>query len=304
MSVWDGMPYIPHTVRSVLGQTFADFEFVINDNGSTDGTREYLTEIAKSDSRVRLIFSDSNLGHSGGLNRALAECRGEWIARIDADDVAHETRLQRQLDFVGQYPELRVASCLAHYIDASGKRIAKTYHDLKTPADFKRYMDEGEAIGLLHPGAFMHAVTIRSVGGYREFFGAANDIDLWARVAESGGLILVQQELLMEYRIHPDQISAAKFTEARMKYEWSRECSRARRSGLAEPSWAQFVTSWDSVSLPTKLNRWRKLHSKRLYRDAGVRFACGHRTSAVWRFICAAALQPSYAVKRITGQKT
>lgn len=302
MSVWNGMPFVPLTVRSVLAQSFREFEFVIVDNCSSDGTRDFLTEAAASDSRLRLVFNERNLGHSGGLNRGLDECTGTWIARIDADDIALPTRLERQLAFVSQEPRLKVTSSLAHYIDANGRRVAKTYHDLKTPADFERYMAASEMIGLLHPGAFMDRQFVAALGGYREEFGAANDIDLWARVAEAGGMILVQQEYLMEYRIHPGQISAAKFAEARKQYEWCRSCAKARRAGTPPMAWKTFCDEWDSTPWPARINRWRKLRAKHLYRDAGVRFACGSTLGAVVEFAAAALLQPGYAFRRVAGQ--
>ena len=94
MSVRNGLPYLKQTVPSILGQTQHDFEFVIVDNCSTDGSRELLQEVARTTSRVKLILNERDLGHSGGLNRGLEACRGEWIARIDADDVALPNRLE------------------------------------------------------------------------------------------------------------------------------------------------------------------------------------------------------------------
>jgi glycosyltransferase involved in cell wall biosynthesis len=302
MSVWNGLPYVRATVESILGQTHADFEFIIVDNVSTDGTRDYLREAAAKDPRIRLFFNETNLGHSGGLNRGLAECRAPWIARMDADDIALPTRFERQRAFVADEPRLGLTSCLAHYIDSSGRRIGKTFHLLKTPADFDRYMATGEMIGILHPGAFMNRELVQRLGGYREPYGAANDIDLWCRIAEAGSLILVQQEYLMEYRVHPGQISAAKFLQARTQYEWTRACARARRSGQPEPTWDAFVAGLQARPWPTRLNHERKTRAKYLYREAGVHYACGHRLGALWRLACACALQPGYAFGRVRNQ--
>ncbi len=205
LSVRNGMPYVPETIESIRRQSFADFEFVIVDNVSTDGTRDLLHDVARDDSRIRVFLNEQDLGHSGGLNRGLSECRASWVARIDADDVALPERLARQLVFLEENAQLGVSSCLAYYIDPKGKRVGKTFHDLKTPADFARYFAAGEMIGILHPGALMDRALVERLGGYREAFGASNDIDLWARVAETGRLILVQQEYLMEYRVHPAQ---------------------------------------------------------------------------------------------------
>ena len=302
MSVWNGLPYVRATIESIRAQTHADFEFIIVDNVSTDGTREFLREVAATDPRIRLFLNEENLGHSGGLNRGLAECRGEWVARIDADDIALPERLARQLAFVRENPDVRLTSSLAFYIDANGRRVGKTYHPLATREIFQRIMAEGEMIGLLHPGAFMDRALAQRLGGYREPFGAANDIDLWCRIAEAGSVILVQQERLMEYRVHPGAISNSFYT-ARIKYEWVRACAHARRNGRPEPTWEEFSAEWDAKPLLHRLNRARKTCAKASYRQAALDYICGHRLRAAWRFSIAALLQPAYALRRLAGQR-
>jgi hypothetical protein len=143
---------------------------------------------------------------------------------------------------------------------------------------------------------------VQRIGGYREAFGAANDIDLWCRVAETGRLILVQQECLMEYRIHPGQISAAKFMQARAQYEWTRACAIARRTGKPEPSWDSFFAGLREKPWFSRVNRMRKTRAKYLYREAGVRYACGQRFGAAWRFAFAVFLQPGYVLSRARHQ--
>ena len=94
MSVRNGMPYVKKTVPSILGQTFLDFEFVIVDNCSTDGTREYLQSVAAVAPRIRLLLNEHDLGHSGGLNRGLAACQspdGLWHQLLDRNDTYLET---------------------------------------------------------------------------------------------------------------------------------------------------------------------------------------------------------------------
>lgn len=303
MSVWNGMPYLPATVESILAQTFKDFEFVVVDNASTDGTPAFLQRAAALDARVRVLRNDANLGHSGGLNRGLAECRGKWVARIDADDVALLERLERQLAFLNDHPEVKLCAPLAYYINAAGKRVGKTFHDLKTRRDFDRYMATNEMIGLLHPGAIYARELAQSLGGYRDSFGAANDIDLWARMAETGTVILVQQEYLMEYRIHPGQISAGKFFAARLQYEWARACAQARRQRQPEPAWQAFQASLKTASVRERFNRWRKTRAKFHYRNAGLHWTCGRMLAALFNYTAALCCQPGYALRRAAGQR-
>lgn len=302
MSVRNGLPYIRQTVPSVLGQTFTDFEFVIVDNASTDGTPGYLREVAARDERLRVFLNERDLGHSGGLNRGLAECRGEWVARIDADDIALPQRLERQWAFVHEHPEVAVTSCLAYYINQAGVRKGKTFHDLTTVAKFREYVARNAPIGLLHPGVFMRRDVATATGGYREAFGAANDIDLWARISERGHVILVQPEHLMEYRVHPGAIGSRKLLEARLKFEWARACLVARRANQPEPTWDAFQRAWRNVPLGQRLNRQRKFFAKACYRRAGENYVFGRPIRSAGLFALAALLQPGYAVSRVRGQ--
>ena len=136
MSVRNGLPYVREAVDSIIGQTFTDWEFIINDNLSDDGTAEYLQEVARTEPRVKLVRGGDDLGCAGGFNQAGASATGRWLAIIDADDRAKPERLERQLAFVQTHPEVKAISCLAHYIDKKGRRVGKTYHDLTTPEAF------------------------------------------------------------------------------------------------------------------------------------------------------------------------
>lgn len=302
LSVRNGLPFLRQTVASVLAQTFSEFEFVIVDNCSTDGSREFLQEIAPTDPRIRLLLNERDLGHSGGLNRGLGGCVGEWIARIDADDVALPNRLERQLAFIAEHPRVKLTSCLAYYINERGERKGRTVLDLTTEEKFREYMASNEVIGLLHPCVLMHKDVVREAGGYREEFKGTNDIDLWNRISERGHLILVQPEYLMEYRIHSASISVGKFMDMRLKYEWIRAGMKARRSGRPEPTWEEFIAGWNQAGLWTRLNRRRKMLAKMYYRLAGERFIAGRKFGGGGCFLLAAGLQPGYALGRLRAQ--
>ena len=302
MSVRNGLPYLEQTIRSVLAQTFQDWEFVIVDNASTDGTPELIDGFARTEARIRLLRNTTDLGHSGGLNAGLEHCHGIWVARIDADDIALPERLDQQLAFLRANPDVGVTSCLAYYINAEGKRSGKTFHDLTTREAFAEYMRKDLAIGILHPGTMIDRQLLQQAGGYREQFGAANDIDLWARLCEAGAIILVQDEYLMEYRIHTQSIIAHDFEEARLQYQWARDCMRARRHGLTEPSWESYLEERRNAPLWKRFNRWRKTQARRLYRQSARNAITRHAIRAGIEILGAAVLQPGYTVPRLKGQ--
>jgi glycosyltransferase involved in cell wall biosynthesis len=302
MSVRNGLPYVEQTVRSILEQTFGDWEFIIVDNASTDGSVEVIDRISKTEPRITLIRNASDLGHSGALNVGLQRCRGTWIARIDADDIALPHRLERQLEFLGNDPDVKVCSCLAYYINAEGKRVGKSFHDLTTREAYARYMRQNLAIGILHPGAMIDRTVLNEAGGYRQEFGPANDIDLWARLCESGALILVQDEFLMEYRVHMGSETAQDFEHSRLKYQWARDCMRARRGGLTEPLWETYLDGRQHASWWKRLNRWRKTNARRLYRQSAQNLISRRSIRALIEMAMATLLQPTYTVPRLKGQ--
>lgn len=302
MSMRNGMPYVEQTVRSIIAQTFKDWEFIVVDNASTDNSVEVVEQIAQTDPRIRVIRNEKDLGMSGGLNRGLEFCRGTWIARMDADDIALPDRFERQLNFLEENPDVKVTSSLAYYIDADGKRSGKTFHDLTSREAYARYMREGLAMGILHPGTMMDRKVLVEAGGYRQAYFPANDTDLWGRLAERGALILVQQEYLMEYRVHGGSATAQAFETSRLKYQWARDSMRARRKGLPEPSWEEYVAGRLNAPWWRRVNRWRKTNARRLYRRAALNMLTKKAARAACELALATLLQPTYTMPRLKGQ--
>ena len=302
MSVRNGLPYVSETIRSIIGQTFADWEFVIVDNASTDGTADLIEEMTAGEERIVFIRSTQDLGHSGGLNLGLAKCRGTWVARIDADDIALPERLERQLTFVHANPDVQVSSCFGYYINEHGSISGQIIHDLTTREVFQRYIDRQLAIGIMHPGALILRELMVQIGGYRRQFDPANDTDLWGRLVDAGALVLVQPEKLMKYRIHGSSISAGAFRRNRLKYQWARDCMRIRRAGGAEPSWEEYLAARAAAPLWKKINRWRKTSARQLYRQSGQDLLSRRIAHAAAEILLAALLQPSYALPRLLMQ--
>ena len=120
MSVYNGERYLREGIESILAQTFADFEFLIVDDGSTDGTWQVLTEYAARDSRIRLIRNSQNLGLTRSLNKGLSAAQGEYIARQDADDVSLPHRLEKQVVVLEHDPRVVLVSGNIDLMDSEG----------------------------------------------------------------------------------------------------------------------------------------------------------------------------------------
>src|SRR3990167_10971452 len=98
MSVYNGMPFLKEAVASILKQTYRNFEFIIVDDGSRDKSWEYLKSL--KDTRIKLLKNGRNLGLAASLNKALKKAKGDFIARMDADDVSFPQRLETQIKFL------------------------------------------------------------------------------------------------------------------------------------------------------------------------------------------------------------
>jgi glycosyltransferase involved in cell wall biosynthesis len=299
--VFNGEKHLEVAIRSVLTQTHQDFELIVINDGSKDRSLEISEQLALADSRIR-VLTQENQGIAATLNRGLHEAETDWVMIMHADDAMLPNRLEKQILFIQNNPDLRACSCLAIYISETGKEFGKTTSDLLTREKFQWYVSNNEAIGILHPGTAVHRQTVLEMGGYRQAYWPAEDIDLWNRLAEKGYLILVQNEPLMKYRIHFGSISTARFMSTRQKYEWVRSCMYARRCGKEEPTWESFQHEWNHQPLWVKLNRNRKGNAKAYYHAAGHDYLRKEYFLCFIKLAAAFLLQPLYVLPRLRKQ--
>lgn len=204
MSVFNGERYLAEAVASILGQTLTDFEFVVIDDGSTDGSPRLLERFAAADSRIRLTRRP-NTGLTQALNEGLKLCLGEFVARMDADDVAEPARFERQVSFLRQYPDCVAVGCGLQLVDPDSAPLGEQ----RLPATHEAIVGkllQGEG-AVPHPSAMIRREAVLAVGGYREDFPAAQDLDLWLRLSERGRLANLD-EILLRYRLHADSVTS------------------------------------------------------------------------------------------------
>jgi glycosyltransferase involved in cell wall biosynthesis len=204
MPVHNALPFLDHSIRSILGQTLKNFEFVILDDASTDGSTELLREYARRDARIRLHKSDEKLGLAGSSNAVVSKTRAQIVARMDADDVAHPDRLRRQWDVIASRPEVAVVGTLCNGIDASGREVR--------PRDRWRLVRRCALIPFPHGSAMFRRAAFDQVGGYDKASEGGEDQDLFARMA-AHGMVLTLPDVLYSYRYHSN--NATLFNGAR-----------------------------------------------------------------------------------------
>ena len=205
MPVYNAKRYVGEAIESILRQTFRNFEFLIIDDGSTDRSLAILKRYAARDARIRLS-SSTNAGYVVRLNEMLDQARGEFIARMDADDVALPERFARQVDFLRGHPEVDVVGGAQEKIDSKGHHLNIHSDPLGHEEIQERAMTGHCPIN--HPSVMMRRKAVLAVGGYRVEMLPAEDLDLWLRMGERGRLANLP-EVITRYRLHESSVSVS-----------------------------------------------------------------------------------------------
>jgi glycosyltransferase involved in cell wall biosynthesis len=228
MPVYNSQRYVAQAVESILQQTFADFELIILNDGSTDRSLSILQRYAARDPRIQLI-SRENRGIAPTRNELLAQASGEFIAMMDSDDVAFPQRLARQVQFLQQHSQVICLGSSYELIDARSRPITTLAVPLHH-AEIQRQALAGHA-SVFQPCAMMRRAAVMRIGGYDATLKQAEDLDLWLRLGEIGELANLA-EPLVQYRLHPKSISE---TDCAFQRQQAYEvCQRAwQRRGIA-----------------------------------------------------------------------
>lgn len=251
MPVWNGEHYLAEAIRSIIEQTFRDFEFIILDDGSSDRTPEILAEFASLDPRIRIITLD----HEGiviALNRGVEESRAAWIARMDADDVSHPERLARQWAAIERNP--RAVLCHTHvtifgdpaYVTKAG-RFIRSHALIALRLCFQ--------CPIIHPTVMFRKDTFLECGGYRPEERHAEDFALWGRMVEHGPVIGIAEPSL-NFRVHGGSISKqqAATQEALSQKISASHC--ARFMNLDEKNAVRAYRAIQGLSTPHATREW------------------------------------------------
>lgn len=292
--------WIVETLESILNQSHADFEVLVVDDGSTDGTLAILNEFVQRDERV-IVLSHPNWGMAASANDAIARARGDWILRADADDLMMPERIKRQILFVESNPDVVASASFIYYIDDSGTILGSYDSDLTTRVEFDRRYKAMEPVSLPHQSAIMRKDVFLDVGGYRGQFWSADDMDLFNRMAEKG-YVLIQPELLQKYRIHSSSVSNTKIREQLAKMRWVEMCIRRRRTGRPEPTWDEFQESERTAPFFRRINHQRSILGLTLYKRGAMYFSARNYWKMVVFLGAALVIVPRYSAYKIANR--
>ena len=203
LPVYNGEEFLVEAVRSILDQTYRNFELVIVDDGSSDRSPEILAALAAEDGRIRVVRRE-NGGIVAALNTGLAICRGEYVARMDADDIALPDRFQFQLDYLDANPKCVLVGGVAQSLKPDGSFAGRTTGGRHRRTDLSAFPPK-IAVSM-HPLITVRREALLAIGGYRSAFPHAEDYDLFIRLSKLGGIDNPDKDLLI-YRRHEGAIS-------------------------------------------------------------------------------------------------
>lgn len=214
MSAYNCEEYIEEAMHGIMEQTYRDWECIVIDDCSTDRTKEILEKLAEKDSRIRVFSNEKNMKLPGSLNRALEKAEGKYVMRMDADDICSRERVEKQVEFMESHPELTLSSCRLFYLKDG---------DI-FPAHLQRRADADAVSALFlffdpiaHGGVIVRREVLQKLK-YDPAFTYTEDLDLWIRMRNENYQMAIQEDYLIQYRLHGNQVTTTKSEIQREQY--------------------------------------------------------------------------------------
>lgn len=224
MPTYNAADHIGTALKSICRQTFSDFEVIVIDDGSTDGTRKIIQKF--NDDRISIIKRNDKTGITSALNRGIKEARGKFVARHDADDWSAQDRFETQITILEDTPDLSLLGTGAFIVDEQGDKIAR-----------RRVLEAPSVTDLLAHNQFIHgSVMMRrkiliDVDGYDERFPTTEDYDLWLRMADRHSVGNIDRPLYY-LRQHNNSLYGENLKEVKLYHL----LARRRMTGGVSPS--------------------------------------------------------------------
>lgn len=253
MSVYNGEEWVKEAIESILKQTYRDFEFIIGNDGSTDGTKDILARY--KDPRLRIMHFQKRLTLTYALNRLLKQIKGEYIARMDADDIASRERLARQVAFLDSHPEVGIVGSWYEMMRASGEAL-RAVRTPVTDIEIRRSVIRSNPI--CHPTMMFRKQLLSRIGPYDPDLNGAEDYDFVLRALTVTQIANIP-EVLLSYRIVDTSVSIQHMDRVlrqtvRARWKAIRHYGYPRRHALF--AGVQLFSSLIPPDLKVKFFRW------------------------------------------------
>lgn len=240
LPLYNAEAYLEQCLESILNQTYAHFEVIAVNDGSTDSSAAILSRYSQTDTRIKPLHLPENKGIVAALNAGTAHCRGKWIARMDADDLMHPQRLEKQLIALQSNPGIDILGCRIKLFRYEGElspgqiRYRDWSNGLLTDAEIKSNMFAESPI--MHPTFFLRLETFKHLGGYLEN-PWAEDYDILLRAYVKGMRFGKLPDILVDKGDHPERLAR---TDDR--------CKRPAMFAAKAHYFAQVLKQWQNKS--------------------------------------------------------
>jgi glycosyltransferase involved in cell wall biosynthesis len=259
--------YIGQAIESILAQAFQNFEIVIVDDASSDGTKALLQTYAQRDDRIRVFRNETNRGPVRTMNIGLQHARGELIAVHDADDVSLPHRLETQVNFLGANPQIALIGGGAYFIDEEGEELKVGTGERKVAQEARQYLEKG--YGFIHTSVMYRRKCIEAIGLYDEFFLYAHDYDMLIRMADTFDIVY-HEVPLVKWRWLNSGITGRKKQAQAAFAELARTRSKAKKKGLSLDLQEEYNRLMAREDIANGVNRNLPLSDTRYYYCVGV----------------------------------
>lgn len=288
--VFNAMPYLPESLGSIMRQDYTDFEILVINDGSTDGSREYLGSI--QDPRLRIVDQE-NRGVTAARNRMLAEVSTPWLALHDADDIASPRRLACAADYIRRYPESGMFYSLAEYYPPGSVGRYRTTSG--SPGEIRTLVQSGYVPTMCNSSAILNVERIRAVGGYRFNLRAAEDSDLWWRVALHYDMRLIP-EVLTGYWQNPQNFSFLNAEEQALSGLYVQYLLISHLWGRKPLAYREVRTALQRLLSP------RKVKFRHHLRASNMEMGQGNRNRAFLQAVTAFFTSPTDFISRLKDE--
>ena len=291
MTVYNGMPYLPQAVESICAQTHADWRFVVVNDGSTDGTRDYLSTLR--DDRF-LILHRENAGTAAAANHGLEFCNTRYLARMDADDISLPTRLAEQVAYLDAHPEVGLVGAQMAPLGSAGIGAS-----LRLPTDHDTIMHAllSGRHGMAHSCIMLRTELLKQLGGYWSY--RLNDAwDMMLRMGEVARLANLDR-VLHHYRVHDRSLTGSRMRRMRQSIALACELARRRQAGLPTITLDEFQARWDARPWWRRVAESIDLYARCQYRVAQAELYGGRPVRGSARLAWAAFCAPQLTIERL-----
>ena len=306
-AVRNSLPFLNEAIESILAQNLGDLEYLVVEDASTDDSWSAIQQLAARDSRIKAIRNPTQLGAAEALNVALRQARGEYVAILDADDLALPERLERQVGFLDRHPDYAAIGSAARLIDATGAKLRHENYP-SHPASARWNLLFGAS--LLHSASLYRRELLLGIGGYSRQHGYLCDYELLTRLVDHGKLGSLP-EVLACYRRHDRQTSAEHNTPQTGQMLLLQYALQRRWLGLSPNlSTYRLLRNWtlgqpphDGATAVAAIDMLNTLHQSYLKRTPQLsvddRVAIGLSNARCWARMAHAAYRLQPALSRV-----